>query len=377
MYFSNLKKDLEALKNGSRGIEEINRQQINLSDHARSILLQDMDVFFHQLNIEPGSGVIDSAVINHIFCNFWKDADASVYLSCEKKREQLDGILSGLEKSRRKQAIAPLIEDHRKNIEEQVRRDLSKRGTSFSIRVNKKNLENLGRETFPDWNENLKKPTLGLYCDKVGNYLKAVIEEYARKPYFEREAIFCRETLLTIQKAIRRGAMLKITTRRRYVQYVKPYTVRGDTEQLYHYLAGYLSYGSEENWCPGSIRLSSITDCEMLWDFSDMDAEQKAELEASIRKKGIQFLSDMAQRELPQKIVVKFTEEGKGMYHRMLHLRPMYSGRPEELVYEFFCTQRQIENYFFKFGHNVKILEPQELADKFLRRYESAVKQYK
>ena len=40
-------------------------------------------------------------------------------------------------------------------------------------------------------------------------------------------------------------------------------------------------------------------------------------------------------------------------------------------------TQRQAENYFFKFGHQVKILEPQELADKFSRRYESAARQYR
>lgn len=353
------------------------RQRINLSDHACSILLQDMDVFYHQLNIEPGSGVIDSTVINHIFCNFWKDADASVYLSCKKKQAQLGALLSGLEKPQREQAIVPLIEAHRKTIEEQVRRDLSRKGTSFTIHVNKKNLLSLGRETFPDWNENPKSPALGLYRDKVGSFLKAVIEEYARKPYFEREAIFCKNTLETIRKAIRLGMMLKVTTQNRYIQYVRPYTIQGDSEQLYHYLAGYLAPGPNGPWRLGSIRLSAITDCKEVFESSNIQAEQIAELDAAIRKKGIQFLSDTAQKHLPERIVVEFTKQGKQMYHRMLHLRPMYSNRPDELVYEFLCTQQQAENYFFKFGHNAKILEPVELADKFRRRYESAAKQYR
>lgn len=353
------------------------RQRINLSDHACSILLQDMDAFYHQLNIERGSGMIDSAVINHIIGNFQKDADASVYLSCEKKREQLDVLLSGLEKSLRQQAIAHLIEDHRKAIETQVRRDLSRKGTSFAIRINKKNLLSLGRETFPDWNEYLKKPAAGLYRDKVGNYLKALIEEYARKPYVEREAIFCKKNLEEIHNAIQLGLMLKVITQGRFVQYVRPYAVQTDKEQLYYYLAGYLSSSPDGNWHMGSIRLSAITDCKGLSVSSQIGAEQAGKLETAIQKKGIQFLSDAATGDLPEKIVVKFTKQGKKMYHTMLHLRPMYDGKPNGLIYQFTATQRQAENYFFKFGHDAKILEPQELADKFLRRYESAAKQYK
>lgn len=75
--------------------------------------------------------------------------------------------------------------------------------------------------------------------------------------------------------------------------------------------------------------------------------------------------------------MVKFTEKGQKMYHRMLHLRPMFSAIREDRIYEFMITRRQAENYFFKFGHQVKILEPQELADKFSRRYESAARQYR
>ena len=387
MKFTELRKEAEAhdyaclmaknLRLPKPQFEVKTRQRINLSDHACSILLQDMDAFYHQLNIEPGSGVIDSAVINHIIGNFQGDADASVFLSCKKKREQLDVLLSGLEKSLRQQAIAPLIEEHRKTIEEQIHRDLSRKGTSFAIRINKENLLNLGRETFPDWNENLKKPAAGLYRDRVGSYLKALIEEYARKSYIEREAIFCKQNLQTIQEAIQDGRMLQTTTRNKHLLYVKPHSIQGDSEQQYHYLSGYLFDNKEGTWNPGSVRLSLITDCTTLPQPGSLSAEEAADLQAAIQKKGIQFLSNAPDSERPQKIVVRFTREGRKMYHQMLHLRPMYDGVPNGLEYTFMTTLRQAEYYFFKFGHNVKILEPEVLADKFRRRYESAAKHYK
>ena len=73
--------------------------------------------------------------------------------------------------------------------------------------------------------------------------------EYARKPYYEREAIFCKKTILNIREALGFGRMMKITTQRRHIQYVKPYAIEADSEQFYHYLAGFI--GSEP---PGASR---------------------------------------------------------------------------------------------------------------------------
>ena len=47
-----------------------------------------------------------------------------------------------------------------------------------------------------------------------------------------------------------------------------------------------------------------------------------------------------------------------------------------DLIYEFECSDYQAESYFFKFGENVKILEPQTLADKFKQKYETAAACY-
>ena len=87
----------------------------------------------------------------------------------------------------------------------------------------------------------------------------------------------------------------------------------------------------------------------------------------------VQYLSD--KREI-QKIVVQFDLEGMKMYQKMLHLRPMYINKRNDLIYEFECPLSQAEFYFFKFGHHVKILEPLNLADRFAQEYRFAAAQY-
>ena len=105
--------------------------------------------------------------------------------------------------------------------------------------------------------------------------------------------------------------------------------------------------------------------------FMDYEAlEKEREIRNAIREVGIQYLADTY-----NKIVVEFTPHGENMYRSMLHLRPQYTKKSGN-IYEFCCSERQADNYFFKFGHNARILEPERLADAFRRKYENAAKKY-
>ena len=103
-----------------------------------------------------------------------------------------------------------------------------------------------------------------------------------------------------------------------------------------------------------------------------LSTDEKKAVRKEIIKRGIQYLSDS---EDPIKVVVQFTPYGEKLYRQILHLRPMCK-KKNGLIYEFECPQYQADTYFFKFGHNAKILEPQFLADSFKRKYQSAARQY-
>ena len=70
---------------------------------------------------------------------------------------------------------------------------------------------------------------------------------------------------------------------------------------------------------------------------------------------------------------------GKRMFDRMIFMRP----RPKDItpvengfIYTFDCTQRQADYYFFRFGVDAEILEPQDLREKFATKHKCAADLY-
>ena len=113
-------------------------------------------------------------------------------------------------------------------------------------------------------------------------------------------------------------------------------------------------------WGMGCVRLSSIKKLSSLKCSGFISADDRRKIAETIQKNGVQYLPEQG---AGQTILVRLTPSGERKYQQILHLRPQYA--------------RKEENYFFKFGHDARILAPQELADKFKRMYESAAEQYK
>ena len=159
------------------------------------------------------------------------------------------------------------------------------------------------------------------------------------------------------------------------IKYMKPYEIYQDGEVLYNYLAGYFSDESNGSFSAGSIRLSSILRCSISSAKASLSKEEIRNIEDRIQEKGVQFLPDNSDE---QEIRVLFTEEGKKMYRRMFHLRPLYiaSQQDNPNIFIFRCTIRQAENYIFNFGHNATVLSPRCLQDKLKEQYESASTKY-
>ena len=216
-----------------------------------------------------------------------------------------------------------------------------------------------------------------------------ILKEYMRKGFaLDDERLknlggggYFKELLEDVERAKVSQKLLKFTLHSRNISlngeknsilYMKPSCIQEDDERMYNYIVGMIASSQDGPWQIGSVRLTSIKTCTMQSHSGKIISKSEKEIREAIKQRGVQYLSAYSNT---GKVVVQLTPEGEKMYRQILHLRPLYI-KKEGSIYEFDCTIRQVDNYFFKFGHNAKVLEPQYLADLFMRRYQSAARQY-
>ena len=365
MLFSELEKVLEDLSR--------NKQRLTVSRHAYNILLQDDEIFEPDKKQKRSGGDPSSTLVNQLFQNLYETAESSIWMRLGAEKEKLAQRFSGQKNAEAcTEAVLALL---REPLEEKAHCRQQNKDCSFFVRLSKPMLEALATDEL--------REDAAFYGDKVGNYLKALLEEYCELPYAERERIYYKQQLQSIELAITKQEKLKLTLNSRKkptggtaapnnITYLKPLRLQKDTEQLYNYLVGMTSVQPGGPWSMGCVRLSSIKKLSSLKCSGFISAADRQKIAEAIQKNGVQYLPEQGAE---RTIRVQLTKNGERKYRQILHLRPSYA-RKEGAVYTFTCTQRQVENYFFKFGHDAKILAPQELADKFKRMYESAAEQY-
>lgn len=374
MQFSGLKRSYKDWYDGY--IERIeNKQRISLSTHAYQTLSDDFSIFHPQKAAVLKEGELPSPFINRIFSCFKSSAQSSIAQAIQNQKILYKAALQDMQDDEARQAaIKLLLSSFRQQLTEKQMQRCSKKDYTFSIRINSENQEYLlsdeGQAEGP------------AYQDKIGAYIKAVLEEYCELTYAERERIYFKTQLDEICLAINEKKLLKITLHSKNLRnkkavnktmYVKPLRLQQDTEQLYNYLVGMTAFHREGRWEIGSVRLSSIQDCKRQEHPISISDKTRRRIEEAIEVKGVAFISD---KKGPLTIKVAFTEEGEKLFRSMLHLRPRPIGTPNENIYTFSCTSRQAKIYFSRFGHDAKIIEPLSLADKLKQLFTAAAKQY-
>lgn len=361
-----------------------NKQRLNLSDYAHAVLINDIGAFQPENTLKRGLGELSSNIINHIFRSFRSMAESSISIALQKKKLELDSMFEKIsDVSERSAAISICFHAYKEQLFSKASQRLKEKGYAFSIRIDHENLDflsSIGNQSKVDTTENyINQATSEFFTDNVGKYIKAVIEEYCEHSYVEREQIYFCDILDKLQLAMSGHQMLKLTLHTKQsssnkynMLYVKPFCRQEDSEHMYNYIVGTIARSPDGPWSIGSVRLTSIKTCAILTHPVHISKETQKEIHDAIKLRGVQYLSSV---EDPRKIVVELTPEGEKLYRKILHLRPLYTTKNGS-IYEFNCTTRQADNYFFKFGHNVKILEPESLAQDFARRYLSAAQQY-
>ena len=339
-----------------------NKQRLNVSSHAYSILQHDIDVF--QVEAERHSTTM-TVLINHIFECFRDQAESSISSALQNRRIELTEKLSDMhDPTAREEAICLLLKSYAAELQKKREDRCKSKGEKITLRILHHNICFLLSEE--------GQQEASAYHDKVGAYIKAILEEYCDLPYVEREAIYFKKQKDEIDLAIQNKKLLRIVTRKQNISYVKPLELCQDKEHMYHYLLGFTSSSKDGPWKVASFRMSHISSCKRQAHSGVLAPEQKKEIQAAIAQTGIQYLSGS---DTQQTIKVEFTSHGEKMYQQILHLRPQHIDH-DGLIYEFDCSLKQAEDYFFKFGHNARILEPIHLAEKFRRKYHNAAKKY-
>ena len=334
------------------------RQHLNLSQFAFDTIENDKYVFQEKPSL--------SKILNRIFAKYRDYADASIGNACLRYKEQLEKRVEALPSNPTKTSIiSALIESYKSELI--TKANSYPREHQFKFQLDRQNFEYV-----MDWRD-----TENAYEGVPGRFIKAVLEEYARKPLIERESILFRDLIELIKACVDSHLSLTITLNNGARYEVRPYGVLTDAGNNYHYLVGYSRRaGDKGEDKQSSFRLSNIREHKLYYGRSGKIPEkQKKSLEHRISSVGVQFLLQE-----PDRIRIRLSGRGKTMYESQAHLRPAFTNREMEpggsWIYEFSCTQIQAQFYFFKFGAEAEILTPHNLRETFAADYENARKIY-
>lgn len=351
-------------------INEFEKQHLNLSEQAWIIVNEDIRNFYNDKSKSSLSGFL-----NQVFYNFYQFSDATISLRCIEQKAKLEELFATTtdgDEIIKKKHVELLLDQYKQTLIHKF--NSYPKGVGRKFRINKKNLEILNNSADSQ------------YYHSIGQYFKAVIEEYTNLKMCEREAIFFNETIEIITYAMQNKRKIKIAQYptvtssakgifgRRY--YVSPYKILTDKVSMFNYLICYAeeidSEGEIFETIPASFRISRIDKIDVMKSMSGfLSIAEKAKLEEEIHRKTPQFMAGEV-----VDIKVAFTSKGLEDFERVVYLRPAKYEKIDEKTYVFHCTELQARNYFFKFGMDAVILEPISLREKFKLKYQSAFDAY-
>ncbi len=244
---------------------------------------------------------------------------------------------------------------------------LKERGSYFKMRLNKDAIDKLTKlgsdSSFLNKHDFHSCP----------QYIKCVLEAYARLPFIQREELILKNRIIEpIKNALARKQMLSIKYKGKNKDKdeelkVSPIRIVPAKEGTFQYLIAM----KDNSVIP--LRLSRIQ-----W-VKPLRHEHAIDISDDINKQIIDSLAEYGPtfiKEPVVKIKVKFTDNGLASYKYSVIHRPMHVAVEANNVYVFKCSEMQAKYFFFRFVGDATILEPASLRDEFKKLYESGLKNY-
>lgn len=209
------------------------------------------------------------------------------------------------------------------------------------------------------------------------DYLKIVLERYARLDVGQREKVFFDETVRKLEGACSKKCCVDITMestkgQRRFS--VRPYGIVQSRILPYYYLIGMSQeIGSKKPEAAASFRLCRITDVhENATKNGSLTALEKDRLKEKLQENDAAYLLESR-----EEVVVRLTQQGEKLLANKQFQRPAPFEKEADGIYRFKCSANQASNYFSSFGANAVILEPKRLRDRMRKMYEDAFLRYR
>ena len=345
------------------------RQHINLSHYAFDVVRNDSINFLEILNV---SGFINIIVEN-------SKVDSFDDLSIMEEKRIIDE-LSDCSKSGSKirpteseqKTIKKIADAHRYQVLHSYKK--YPKDNVLKIRLN----NNLYNELYPSRSDWYGKE----YGLSQGEYIKALVEEYARKTYYERESVFFKERIEELNRYIsdsdNEKRILVITMKNGEKWYCKPYRLSEEYETFCHYLIGLFAKEGTTEYTIFSIRLSRIAGIKLRGQSlgsGKITQKERKEIETRIKESSIPYI-----KATPIQYTVILTSLGMLMYDYNFSQRPIYetvNKNPDgTYTMKLSATERQMKNYFFAFGKEAVIQDSEEIRDWMKEKFANAENAY-
>jgi hypothetical protein len=323
-------------------------------------MAEDMDVF----KISKAA-----TFINTVFCNYKAEAKSSITFYLQQRELELDRLFndSKLDNTSKRIAIDKILSSEKKEIHDRLSEYSSAKGESKLYHINDANVEYLLEDCDEDQ-----------YYSRPGAYMRSVIEEYCALPFIKRERIFRKEIYETIEQACREKRILKVKANyygADQLFYVYPYKIVPDPFHTQSYLVCYSRKAeeAEKDKIIASFSMARINAPTMLIKSFHLNKQEITNIESEISSHSPAYLVGK-----PEQISVKLTQKGKRSYQSRLYSRPeKIEALSSDEVYVFDCTQQQIFDYFFPFGPEAEIIEPESLRTRFQNSLSRALENYR
>lgn len=228
----------------------------------------------------------------------------------------------------------------------------------------KMRLSRSAMDALTDYEENAY-PLSGKYS--VTQYIKCLLESYARINFLEREKLILKKTVIEpIENAIRQNKTIRIKFSNQFID-LSPYRIVPSKEGTFQYLVGAV----DGKWA--AYRLSRIKFLKTKGKAVFPATEQ---IDEALAEFGPTFFGEPT-----IDIKIRFTRKGLLRYeysviHRPIHTRIESDAKGNGDIYVFHCSEKQALYFFFSYADDVEILEPLSLRQRFIDMYRRGYEQY-